>query len=242
MIKLIYGIIIGYFVLGGIGFYFINRNKEKQVAKKSYTKFVSYFVIIHILFFSIVVNPVYFKYLSLIIITAGFIELFSLFYKNRYQKLLFYLVSNIVYIILSLGFFVFSGLPKEIILFSFLVLSIFDSFSQITGQLWGKTKLFPSISPAKTLGGTVGGGMVAIASSLLLNDLYQASVFNTMSLALGIIVFAQAGDLLASVYKRKFKVKDYNQIIPGHGGFLDRFDSLIAGGAWVALGIYILNF
>ena len=51
----------------------------------------------------------------------------------------------------------------------------------------------------------------------------------------GTLLFAFAGDTLSSLFKRKYKVKDFNNIIPGHGGFLDRFDSLIAGGAWAAL-------
>lgn len=242
MIQLIYSIIIGYFILGGIGFYLINRKKEKAIAYKSYTKFISYFFIIHILFFSIVINPIYFKYVVLVIIIVGFFELLRLYHKSGYSNSVFYFASNGIYILLSLGLFFFSELSKELILFSFLVLSIFDSFSQITGQLWGKTKLFPSISPGKTLGGLVGGGLIAIGSSLLLKGLYDASAFKTLVLAVGIVLFAMVGDLLASIYKRKFKVKDYNNLIPGHGGFLDRFDSLIAGGAWVALGFYILNF
>ena len=242
MLQLIYFILIGYFILGGIGFYIINRKKEKEVARKSYTKFISYFVIIHLLFFSIVTNPIYFKYITLIIIGVGFTELFRLYQQSAYENSVFYFAANFIFILLSLGLFFFSELPKELILFSFLVLSIFDSFSQITGQLWGKTKLFPIISPGKTLGGLVGGGLIAIGSSLMLKGLYDASTFKTLALATGIVFFAMAGDLLASIYKRKFKVKDYSNLIPGHGGFLDRFDSLIAGGAWVTMGFYILNF
>ena len=60
-------------------------------------------------------------------------------------------------------------------------------------------------------------------------------------MALGVIFFAFAGDILASLYKRKFDTKDFNKIIPGHGGFLDRFDSLIAGGAWAAFYVNIQN-
>ena len=242
MIRTIYYIILIYFLLGGIGFYFINRKKNPLVAKKNYTKFISYFFIINILFFSITINPIIFRYLAVLIIGAGFFELIRLFRTASYDKKKFFLLSLVTFTIFSVGFFFFSGLKKELILFSFLVLSIFDSFSQITGQLWGSTKILPKISPNKTLGGLVGGALVAMFSALLLGDLSARSPLKTLLLSGGIIFFAFAGDIAASVYKREYEVKDYSKLIPGHGGFLDRFDSLIPGGAWVALYISILNF
>ncbi len=242
MIYTIYYIILSYFILGGIGFYFINRKKDSQTAKKSYTKFISYFFIINILFFSIVFKPVTFRYLSLLIIGAGLYELFKLFRKNGYRQKGFFLGSLFIFTILSVEFFLFSGLKKELILFSFLILSIFDSFSQITGQLWGNIKIFPEISPNKTLGGLIGGSLVAIASGILLDDLYTITSVKSVLMTIGVIFFAFLGDIAASFYKRKYNVKDYSNIIPGHGGFLDRFDSLIAGGAWVTLYVSVLNF
>lgn len=242
MIRIIYYIILIYFLLGGFGFYIINRKKEPQVARKSYTKFITYFFIINILFFSIIINPVIFRYISIIIICAGFIEIFRLFKTTGHKQKWFFLLSISIFTILSTGFFLFSGLKKELILFSFLVLSIFDSFSQITGQLWGKKKLLPEISPNKTVGGLIGGSIVAIASAFLLNNLYNATILKSFIMAIGVVIFAFGGDIAASYYKRKYNVKDYSNLIPGHGGFLDRFDSLIAGGAWVALCVYALNF
>ncbi|MCT4647022.1 MAG: phosphatidate cytidylyltransferase [Carboxylicivirga sp.] len=241
MIKIIYIIILSYFILGGIGFYFINRKRDKAIARKSYTKFITYFFIIHLLFFSIVIKPEYFNYLAITIVAAGVIELFRLYKKSAYKNTAFYLLSNIVFAASSIGFLYFSRLPKEMILFAFLILSIFDSFSQISGQLWGKTKLFPTISPNKTLGGLVGGTIMAIASGYLLKGLYESSVFNIVMLILGIVLFAFIGDIAASYFKRKYKVKDYSNLIPGHGGFLDRFDSLIAGGMWVAIYVQLIQ-
>ncbi len=242
MTQTIYLIILIYFFLGGIGFFFINRKKDPATARKSYTKFATYFFIINLLFFSIVLKPVVFRYLAALIIVAGFFELLKLFGKAGFKQKGFFLVALIVFIFLAVGFYFFSGLQKELILFSFLVLSIFDSFSQITGQLWGRRKLFPSISPEKTVGGLVGGGVVALASSLLLSKLYGGTSLLSALLAVGIVVFAFGGDLAASFYKRKFNEKDFGEVIPGHGGFLDRFDSLIAGGAWVVFCVYMLNF
>ena len=131
-------------------------------------------------------------------------------------------------------------LDKNLILFAFLILSIFDAFSQISGQLWGKSKIAPEISPNKTVGGTVGGAIISIVSALLLKELYEVVWYRVLIMAAGIVVFAFLGDIAASLYKRKFEVKDYSKLIPGHGGFLDRFDSLIAGGFWVAVFINLL--
>ena len=240
MIVTIYYIILIYFLLGSVGFYIINRKKEPRIARESYIKFAVYFVIINILFFSIVVEPLVFRILSVLIIVAGIKEISVLVLgKPKFKK--FFSFSLILFLILSYGFYTFSGLPKGLVLFAFIVLSIFDSFSQIAGQLFGKTKISPKISPNKTLEGTIGGGIFALASVFWLYKLYTTSIVDGLVMALGVICFAFIGDILASFYKRKFDVKDFSKIIPGHGGFLDRFDSLIAGGAWVAVYVSILN-
>jgi len=241
MITTIYIIILSYFLLGGVGFYFINRNKEKEIARNSWTKFIAYFVIIHILFFSIVIDPLAFKIVAALIVSVGASELLRLYRKAQYTKTGFFILSVGVFALLAFGFLIFSSLEKEVILFAFLILSIFDAFSQISGQLFGKTKIAPEISPNKTVGGTVGGSIIAILSALLLKGLYNEVWYRALVLAAGVVVFAFIGDILASLYKRKFEVKDYSNLIPGHGGFVDRFDSLIAGGAWVALFIYGLG-
>ncbi|MGQ1946951.1 phosphatidate cytidylyltransferase [Geofilum sp. OHC36d9] len=241
MIKLIYIIILSYFLTGGIGFYFINRHKSSQIARKSYTKFGVYFIIINLLFFSIVINPVFFKYITIVIVGGGMIELFSLHRSAGYKNKGIFRISLLIFIVLSYGLFSFSQLNKELILFSFLILSIFDSFSQITGQLWGRKKILPEISPNKTFGGLMGGSLVALFSAILLRNLFLGSVTELLIIAFGIIAFAFAGDLAASWYKRVFHAKDFSNFIPGHGGLMDRFDSLLAGGAWVGLCAWILN-
>ena len=235
MIKIIYIIILSYFVLGAAGFYFINRKKKKQEAQKNRTKFISYFFIIHLLFFSIVFYTPAFRYLAVLIILAGYFELFRLFRKENFGKKEFFILAVLVFTLFAFGFYLFSGIQKEHILFSFLILSIFDSFSQISGQLWGKTKILPEISPNKTVGGVVGGALTAIFSAYLLKELMPATLSEIFLITSGIVLFAFLGDISASYYKRRYNAKDFSNLIPGHGGFLDRFDSLIFGGAWVAL-------
>ncbi len=235
MILTIYIIILSYFILGGISFYLIYRNKDTQTALKNRDKFISYFIIINTIFFSIVFYPIIFHYLALLIILVGLMEVVKLFRQSGYANRGFFIFSIFVFILLSGGFICFSRMEKTLVLFTFLVLSIFDAFSQICGQLMGKHKIFPSISPGKTVEGLIGGALIAIASSLLLGELNVMDNIHTLLLASGIVVFAFAGDTVTSLYKRKYRVKDFSNLIPGHGGFLDRFDSLIAGATFIAI-------
>jgi phosphatidate cytidylyltransferase len=235
MIRTIYIIVLVYFLLGFIAFYFINQKKEPPESRKSWIKTITYFFIINIVFFSIAINPLVFRYLAVIIIIAGFIELFKLFQESGYKMKSLFTLSIIVLAIFSFGFFIYSGFEKGLILFVFMTLSIFDSFSQITGETFGRNKLFPKISPQKTVEGLIGGAVVAIMSALLLKSLIPAPPLKAMLLAAGVAFFAFIGDFFKSYYKRQYNVKDFSNLIPENGGFLDRFDSLIAGGAFIGI-------
>lgn len=232
---------MAYFFLGAVGFIFINRKKEQSVARNNWVKFLTYFIIINVLFFCIIQGPVFFRSAAIIIIISGCLELSRLYVKSGYiHKQVFYF-SLLFFLIISVGFFIFSGMEKELVLYVFLILSIFDSFSQISGQLWGKRKLMPTISPNKTWGGLAGGTLIALISGLLLKNLLYISSIEAIALTVNIILSAFVGDMASSFYKRQYKVKDFSNLIPGHGGFLDRFDSLIASGAWIALLTFIAN-
>lgn len=235
MILTIYIIILAYFVLGAIGFYFINRKKSREDARKNRIKLITYFLIIHILFVGIVFNPVVFHYLAILIIIAGYYEIIGLFIRSTQKSWLFFILSLLIYSLLSLGLYNFSLLNKDLILFTFIVLSVFDSFSQISGQIMGKRKLMPDISPNKTIEGLLGGAIIALITAFLVRSLISYDLLYLLLVVAGILVFAFLGDMLTSYYKRRYQTKDFSKIIPGHGGFLDRFDSLIAGGAWISI-------
>lgn len=241
MIYTIYYIIIVYFLIGAVGFYLINRKKSRHVRQNSWIKYGTYFLIINVLFLSIVINSIVFRFCSILIIAISAFELFKLFKESGYAKKKFFVSAAIVFLLFSVGFFWFSALDKNVILFTFLILSIFDSFSQISGQLFGRKKLLPKVSPNKTLGGLIGGTVIAIVSAFLLKSLYPIANYKLIITTFGIILFAFIGDIGASYFKRVYKVKDFSNLIPGHGGFLDRFDSLIAVGVWVLL-IQLINF
>ena len=238
----IYTIILVYFFLGTIGIYIINRRKEPQAKRKAWIKHINYFIITNIVFFSIAINSVVFRVLAVLIIVIGFAELYKLFRKSGYNFRNFFLFSILVMTLLSAGFYFFSRMEKGVMLFTFLILCIFDGFSQVSGQLFGKTKLFPGVSPNKTVEGLIGGALIALLSAFVFRSLILAPQINAILFAVVVVIFAFLGDAAKSVYKRKYNVKDFSNLIPGHGGFFDRFDSLIAGGTGVALLGLLLNF
>ncbi len=129
-----------------------------------------------------------------------------------------------------------------VFLLPFVISWITDTFAYFSGMLFGKHKLIPEVSPKKTVEGAVGGTL----SSVLLTILYgfiigsvSDAVPNYIALAivaLAVSVLSQCGDLVMSLVKRKFGIKDYGKLFPGHGGVLDRFDSIIVS----ASAIYFL--
>ena len=112
---------------------------------------------------------------------------------------------------------------------------ISDVFAYFCGRLFGRHKLIPDVSPKKTVEGSVGGivfCMIAmVIFGLVCDILYPQYNINLWVFALGGLiasVVAQIGDLLMSVIKRTYGIKDYGKLFPGHGGMLDRFDSVLA--------------
>ena len=237
----IYIIILVYFVLGTAGIWFVNRNKEKSIAQKAWIKHLTYFIITNILFFTIAFSVKVFHFIAVAIIIVGFLELIKLFREARYKHKVFFSVSLVILAVISTGFYFFSRMEQGLIMFSFLILCIFDGFSQVTGQIFGKRKLFMKVSPNKTVEGFLGGIIIAVLSTFLFRQLIPGVKLPVaIILATAVSLCAFAGDTAKSIYKRKYNVKDFSNLIPGHGGFLDRFDSLIVGGAGVALlGLFL---
>ncbi len=101
-----------------------------------------------------------------------------------------------------------------------------DTFAFLSGKFFGKTKLFERISPKKTWEGTIGGVLFTIAMAFALSSLFDSEriLFWVISSAI-IAPAAIFGDLLESLFKRSLGVKDSGNIMPGHGGILDRFDA-----------------
>lgn len=117
-----------------------------------------------------------------------------------------------------------------------------DIFAYFTGFLIGKHKLCPEISPKKTIEGAVGGLLGSIILSGVFGFIFCREYF-IACLVIGALggIMSQLGDLSASIVKRKLKIKDYGHLIPGHGGILDRFDSVLFTAPTVYYCILIIN-
>ncbi|MCP3894142.1 phosphatidate cytidylyltransferase [Bacteroides sp.] len=129
-------------------------------------------------------------------------------------------------------------LPLSIFIFIWLN----DSGAYCVGSLFGKHRLFERISPKKSWEGSIGGGILAIAASFGMAHFFPfMSMVEWAGLALVVIVFGTWGDLTESLLKRQLKIKDSGNILPGHGGLLDRFDSALMAIPAAVIYLYVLT-
>lgn len=139
---------------------------------------------------------------------------------------------------------VFMGVdqPKYMILGFFLLVWANDSFAYLTGVTIGKHPLFKRISPKKTWEGSVGGAILTLGFSyLIFKYLGTISLLDWLVVAMLIIIFGTFGDLSESLIKRLAQVKDSGNILPGHGGMLDRFDAVLFAAPLVFLYLLIAH-
>jgi phosphatidate cytidylyltransferase len=231
MYRVIYYIVV-FIILGGIGMAIANRKVQPIVRRQRWIKYFMY-----ILITGVVVTSIFFHFfyiLAAFIVLASFIEL-SKVNIAAHVKRATAVLSFLFFLPVATGFILFAVTFNEpFLLFIYFQVLVFDGFCQISGQLFGRHPLAPRISPTKTWEGLAGGWLCCIIAAILaagwLKTGFVTIYFGILfGLLTGLVSFW--GDLLASYYKRKVKVKDYSNWLPGQGGFLDRFDSLLMTGA-----------
>ncbi len=139
-----------------------------------------------------------------------------------------------------------SGYNPKIIISVFLLIWTNDTFAYIVGKSIGKIKLFESVSPKKTIEGFLGGILFAIIAGYIISKYYieinENNIYIWIIMALIVGVFGTIGDLIESKFKRIAGAKDSGKIMPGHGGVLDRLDSVIFAAPIIFLFYQILNY
>ena len=142
-----------------------------------------------------------------------------------------FLIGSILFIGLSFNLIIIiRNFNLNYIIYLLLITTITDTFALITGMLVGRHKLCPKISPKKTIEGLIGG---VFMGTFVSTSFYFTIINSSISLVFLIFItlllclVGQLGDLVFSSIKRYYDVKDFSNLIPGHGGVLDRFDSLV---------------
>ncbi len=227
------------FLLGGMGLFFASRKQPVPVRRARLVKFVTYFCIVNSVLFAALAGHWIFTVLVAAIAILGARELFRVVLSVAGRSRIMAVAIVLTYLLIAADAVAFAWFSaSEMAIFVFLIVCSFDGFSQVTGQLLGKHPLAAAISPSKTIEGSLGGLLFAIGMAFALRPLIGTTAFPTLLAACFIVVAALTGDLLASLIKRKSGIKDFSNLLPGHGGILDRFDSfLFAAAACFAVGL-----
>ena len=191
--------------------------------------------ILFTLTFLIEANLLSFKYYFLIFPFAALIFLFKLYKKEDTTPFLnigFYYLG-LIYValpfsLLNHAVYIKGAYSYEVVIGLLLLIWASDTGAYFAGSLFGKTKLFERISPKKSWEGSIGGAILSGAFALGISYFFKdLAMWQWLGLSLIIVIVGTYGDLVESLFKRTMDIKDSGKVIPGHGGFLDRFDSLI---------------
>lgn len=237
----IYPIALGFFCLAALFEIFgvIGVKKQLAIVIPSY---VLAFCLPFFVYFAPDANRVAYLYFLFGALLIFMMYLFCVMVLKKgalsYSKIaeVFMLVAYVTTSFTSLCLIRYIDNGKFILFLVFIGSWVTDTFAYLTGTLIGKHKLIPEVSPKKTVEGAIGGTLSAVIFFPLFGFVAQAVTDGDVKAnylvlviyAVILAVVAQIGDLLASLIKREYKIKDYGSLLPGHGGIMDRFDSVMA--------------
>jgi phosphatidate cytidylyltransferase len=215
----------------------------KMIALKNYAAYIFY---AFVLFLMIQRQD---SYATVLVLSVTLLSSLFLVYQLFAKKQIVFsndrskLGVTIRYVIFSICFLVLLPFHKNsfhpYLMISILsIIWINDSFAFLVGKNFGSRKLFPSVSPKKTVEGFLGGLTFSLLAAFLISKLnVDFSLLNWLIIGLIVSVVGTIGDLVESKFKRQAKIKDSGTIMPGHGGILDRLDSLLFAAPFVYLYI-----
>jgi len=214
------------FLLGGVLLALGERHAEAHDRSQRELKYLVYVAIVGVVFGAAALGIVWLQGLALLIGILGARELASAL-EARNARDLKLVVWSVYLGVVVLALVALHFLRPQAAAYLYLVVAVFDGFSQVCGQLVGRHPLVPRLSPRKTVEGLLGGLAAAVLVAVLARSLAQRSLLAALAIGFSICAVALAGDLAASWLKRRAGIKDYGTLLPGHGGVLDRFDSFL---------------
>lgn len=224
------------FAAGAMFMALANRGLSPGAARARWLKFGVFFLIVHTVLAAAAAGRPWVTILVASVLAAGAAELWRAWRRMPVPR-----PSCVWPVFIAVAVLALASswrLPPAAFAFLFLVTAAFDGFSQVVGQLAGRHRLASRVSPAKTVEGFVGGLVAAVVVALLARDLLVgATAWVTAIVALITGLAGLGGDLSASWTKRRAAIKDYSAALPGQGGFLDRFDSLLGALAIVGTAL-----
>jgi len=217
-------ILISAFIINIIGLYefYASFKNTRTLNIISYVITLAVYMILYLNYSSSV-------YMFLIVLFMASLFVSLVFSKHYSIKGISITLLGFFYVTFSISHIIMlNKVDSFFIWYIFILAWVTDTFAYFSGSLFGKRKLVPEISPKKTIEGSIGGIIGAVLASYAYSLMFNKE-FLLFSIFLGLFgsIFSQIGDLVASKFKRINKIKDFGSIMPGHGGVLDRFDSII---------------
>lgn len=180
-------------------------------------------------------------FLLIVLLGISLIQIFNPLEKSGTSRDIFY---GYIYITIFFRFIFYTAQfdNNYVVWLIFIIAWSTDTFAYFIGLLFGKNKLAPIISPKKTIEGAIGGIAGCAVSTFVFSIIFIPEMAN-ISILFGIFgsIISQLGDLNASMIKRNNEIKDFGNIIPGHGGILDRFDSILFTAPYVYAAYSVLS-
>lgn len=226
---------VGVCVLAAGGLYELIKVGSTEKKIPIVMQIISYLVLIYICTRNI--NSVDFNYKYSYQMISSILLIYFLplvFYNdnNKYNiKTAMFLLGSVMLLGYSFNLIIiYRNYDITRLVYLLLISTMTDTFAYITGLLIGNHKMVPKISPKKTVEGFAGGVLIGT----IVSTAYYVTVINPTSsivivslITMSLCIIGQIGDLVFSMIKRNYDVKDFSNLIPGHGGILDRFDSII---------------
>jgi phosphatidate cytidylyltransferase len=239
MISLVLAVTLPGFAIGAVMMALGSRRIEAAARRERWIKRGVYFVVVHTFLGAAAAGRWWILLLVTVIVAAGALELTGATRRMRSgSPVLVWCGYTLAGALLLVNAWRLS--PSEVA-YLCLVVVVYDGFSQVSGQLLGCRPLVPRVSPGKTVEGLAGGLAGAAIVGVALRGLAGLGAFGALATGLAIGLVGLVGDLAASWVKRSSGIKDYSNVLPGHGGVLDRFDSFLLSGAIVGAVMYALS-